>query len=70
MPRLRISSSVIAAVEYDSERETLDVEFRHGARYRYAGIPRSVYDELLEAPSKGEFFNERIRGSYWFKRIR
>jgi KTSC domain len=69
MPRLKISSSVIAAVEYDEERETLDVEFRNGRRYVYRRVPRQVYDELLAAPSKGQFFNDRIRGVYPFGRI-
>ena len=69
MPRSRVSSSVIAAVEYDDERGTLEVEFRNGRRYVYRRVPRRVYEELLVAPSKGRFFNDRIRGVYPFGRI-
>jgi hypothetical protein len=30
------------------------------------GVPREVYDALLKADSKGEFFNEEIRDQYSF----
>ena len=36
-------------------------EFR---RYKYFGVPPPVYEGLLNAPSKGRYFNQAIRGRY------
>ena len=60
-----LDSSMLAAVEYDEERQELIAEFRaSGRRYVYAGVPPAVYEELLAAPSAGAYFNRRIRDSY------
>jgi len=48
----------------------LEIEFRSGAIYRYRGVPTDVYDGLLAAPSKGRFFQSRIRGKFIFERAR
>ena len=62
-------SSVIAAVDYDEESAELDVTFTTGKKYRYFEVPAEVYYEFADAPSKGEFFNTRIRDRYGFSEI-
>ena len=47
----------MAAVTYDEEERTLDVEFRGGDTYRYMHVPEFVYRELLKAESAGVFWN-------------
>lgn len=42
----------------------LEVEFVHGGVYRYHGVPRVVFDSLMEAESLGAYFNENIRDRY------
>jgi len=32
--------------------------------YVFWGVPAAVHDAFLTAPSKGRFFNQRIRGRY------
>ena len=64
MRRIPIDSSAIASVGYDRDREELEVEFRSGNVYRYASVPEKVYEELLQASSKGRYFGEHIRGQY------
>jgi len=64
MRRQRVKSSVIAALEYDSETNVLEVEFRTGRLYRYFLIPPKVYEALLHAQSIGEYFNREIRDRY------
>jgi hypothetical protein len=44
-----IRSDALAAVDYDEARLILTVEFAHGGIYEYAGVPRELYDELLDA---------------------
>jgi hypothetical protein len=64
MRRRPIDSSAIASVGYNAAREELEVEFRSGNVYRYFDVPREVYKDLLQAPSKGRFFGSFIRGQY------
>jgi hypothetical protein len=60
---LRESTS-LRVVTYDDANATMDVEFRHGGRYRYFLVPRSVVSGLLAAPSAGQYFNTQVRPRY------
>ena len=43
----------------------LDIQFRGSGRwYRYFEVPARVCDAFRAAPSKGRFFNARIRDRY------
>lgn len=65
MERHTVSSSSIASVGYDSNSETLEVEFvKTGRVYEYYNVPQFMYDRLLEAPSIGIFFNTEIKNAY------
>ena len=35
-----------------------------GKRYKYFGVPELIYDELMEAPSRGRYYNDNIRGQF------
>ena len=43
--------------------------FRSGKRYAYRGVQQQVYEEFLQARSKGQFFNARIRDRYPTRRL-
>lgn len=58
---IAIESSALVKVSYDSQRATLQVEFRDGAVYQYLGVSRDTYEDLLRADSKGAYFNHHIR---------
>ena len=64
MRRKPIDSSAIASVGYDADKEELEVEFTSGNVYRYFGVPQEIYEDLLQAPSKGQYFGSFIRGQY------
>jgi KTSC domain len=64
-----VESTTLVAVGYDKTDETLQLEFRSGAAYRYFGVPGSVYEALTAAPSKGKYFNEAIRGRFPYSLI-
>lgn len=57
-----VKSSAIARIEWDNG--TLSIWFHESGRYDYHGVPRSVYEAFLSAPSKGSFFNDKIRDRY------
>jgi hypothetical protein len=67
MRRVPVESSVIDSVGY--ENEVLEIRFKSDALYRYFGVPSQVWLDLLEADSKGSFFNRRIRDAYRYERL-
>jgi len=64
MKRIHVRSSVIDTVAYSRSKALLEVEFTNGRRYRYRGVPDTVYEELMTAPSRGHYFLEKIRDVY------
>ena len=69
MHREPVSSSMIAAIGYDADTETLEVEFVSGSVYRYGGVSQDVNEEFRQAPSKGTYFNRHIKGAYPFEQV-
>jgi hypothetical protein len=67
--RQQVSSSNIAAIGYDAVSETLEVEFTNGTIYQYYGIGAQLHEQLMNAPSKGQFLNANIRNQYAYSRV-
>ena len=61
-----VESTALATVGYDEARELLQVEFCGRAIYHYFGVPVTVHQGLLGASSKGNYFNQAIRGRFSF----
>jgi hypothetical protein len=68
MKRQQVESSNLRSVGYDESRQLLEIEFRNGRVYRYTGVPRAEYEELMRAPSLGRYFLANIRDSYDYER--
>jgi len=64
MNEKRVESTTLRAVAYDDGREVLQLEFCTRAIYHYYGVPAGVYEALLDAASKGSYFNRVIRGRF------
>jgi hypothetical protein len=69
MRRYRIDSRAIASVGYDEASRTLELEFPSGAVYDYADVPPEEVLGLLEADSRGRYFDDHIRGPYPYRRV-
>jgi hypothetical protein len=69
MARVLLQSSVLAATEYSPPLQALDIVFNSGEVYRYLKVPLSLYQNLLEADSKGAFFNAHIRNQFSFQHL-
>lgn len=69
MEREPVESSNLASVGYEPATETLEVEFLNGSIYQYANVPRSMYEQLLQADSKGRFLNLYIKKDYPASRV-
>ena len=59
-----MSSTRILRKGYDSDKEILEVHFKHGPVYWYKGVPGSFYTECLLADSIGKYFFENIAESF------
>ena len=66
--RTAVQSSLLTAVAY-STNQTLQLEFRSGAVYRYFAVPPTVFQGLISAESKGAYFNRTIRNHFRYQRL-
>lgn len=70
-----VKSSNIESLRYDDEEQTLDVTFMSGSTYRYYGIPKEVYQAVIDErftnqkgePSLGGSFIKIIRNNPTYK---
>ena len=69
MERYSVASSNIASIGYDAGTETLEVEFLSGSIYQYYNVPQNMYDQLMQAGSKGRFLNTYIKNAYPYSRV-
>jgi KTSC domain-containing protein len=69
LKRQQVDSENLASLGYEPANRVLEIEFRNGRVYQYEGVPQRLVDELLQAPSKGQYFNSKIKGRYSYKRI-
>lgn len=68
-----VSSNLKAAgwVNWGGFLELLEIEFLSGSLYLYYHVPKSVYDSLLIAPSKGKYFWQYVRrAGYEYGKLR
>ncbi|MET3508569.1 KTSC domain-containing protein [Halalkalibacter oceani] len=68
MRMVPVSSSNLNSVGYDENTQTLRIDFHNGT-YDYYNVPRSVYDGLLNASSKGQFHHNYIKNDFRNNRI-
>ena len=61
MRRLAVQSEAVSSVGYDGKARTLAVEFREGQVYEYLEVPETIYRELLQAESIGNYVNTAIK---------
>jgi hypothetical protein len=69
MRRQAVESTTMRSIGYDDRKQVLEVEFQSGRIYQYLEIPPAIYKELVDAESKGRYFNSEIRDSYEFVRV-
>jgi hypothetical protein len=67
--RVPLDSTLLAWVLYDPAADRLQVHLHSGQRYQYFGVPPSCYQQLLQADSKGAFFNRHIRNCFPFQNL-
>lgn len=70
MERTPVSSSNLASIGYDETSATLEVEFQNGGLYQYQGVPKDVHEGLMNAGSKGTYFDQNVKkAGYQYAKI-
>ncbi len=64
-----VESTTFATVGYDEAHELLQLEFCSRSIYHYFGVPAAVHAALLNAPSKGGYFHQTIRGHFPYRLV-
>jgi hypothetical protein len=69
MNRDAVASSHIASIGYDERAQTLEIEFTNGSVYQYYNVRATLFEQLMQAPSKGQFLHVYIKNAYPFSRV-
>lgn len=69
MERVPVSSCHLLSVGYDKQSKLLEVEFFSTSVYQYFDVPNETFEALLQADSKGRYFEANIKRNYRFQRV-
>ncbi len=67
MEMIPVESSNLESVGY--EDGMLYITFQSSGTYVYYSVPVTVYEGLMNAPSKGKYFYNCIRDKYQYRKI-
>ena len=63
-----LDSSLLTAATYSTD-ETLELQFRSDAVYRYFAVPPAVFQNLIAATSKETYFHRNIRNNFRYQHV-
>ena len=69
MERQSVTSTDIRSIGYDTDMDTLEIEFHSGEIYHYFNVPEMVRAVLMGASSKGRYLNSYIKDRYRYRKI-
>jgi KTSC domain-containing protein len=70
MERIRVKSGNLRAIGYDESEQILEIVFHHGGTYRYFGVPKKIYDGLMNSQSSyGKYHDRYIKNRYRHEKI-
>ena len=65
-----VESASVEAIGYDADSQELYVRFvESGDVYVYYDVQEWVFEEFLDAGSKGTYYNSNIKGSYQYQQV-
>ncbi|MGV2826860.1 lysine--tRNA ligase [Myxosarcina sp. GI1(2024)] len=67
-PLLKSQSEAIKSFDYDENNQILKIVFANGSVYKYLDVPQSIYQELKQTSSIGQYFNSQIKNKFGFDR--
>ena len=70
MKTITVDSTTLRTVGYDAERQLLQIEFQNHSIYQYFDVPATIFEELMQAPSKGAYFNRSMRPKFEYALVK
>ena len=70
MIEIIISSSNLKGAKFNTENDSLLMEFNNGSIYEYESVPWNVFTKFRMSESHGKFFNANISKNYKYKKIK
>lgn len=64
MEMIRVNSSAMSAVGYDASNGRMKITFTQGHTYDFCRVPERIYQGLMQASSKGTYYNDQIKDRY------
>lgn len=64
-----VDSTAILTVAYDKDEKLMWLRFTSGDLYEYRGVEMQTVTGLLEAESKGHFYQENIKDKFDYERV-
>lgn len=64
-----VDSSNVEAIGYDAENRELYVSFLKSGTYVYYGVEEWVFQEFMNAASKGGYHHENVKDKYEFQKL-
>ena len=63
MKHMKVDSSDIVSVGYDSDVKILEVIFYGGPTYQNANVPINVYEKMMRGPANRSYFYNNTRNT-------
>ena len=62
-------STLVESFGYDNTKSDLYLKFVNGTEYVYIGVPAYEFTKMVNAQSRGKFYNDNIKGRFDVVRI-
>jgi hypothetical protein len=62
-------SDWINNIQFDPRTGILDANLKNGTRYRYYGVPSTVFAHVVTSKSSGRAFNDLVKGQFQSKKL-
>lgn len=63
------NSSWLMHFQYDADAQQLVVVLKSGGQYIYNEVDQAMFDQFVQAPSKGKFYSQYIKGKFTSTRL-
>jgi len=67
MIKKKVESSNISQIGF--EAGLLEVTFNSGSTYQYFDVDEKLFEDFLNADSKGKFFYTQVRGQFDYEKL-
>lgn len=64
---IHVKSSNVAAIAWSGG--VLQVTFNNGSLYAYSGVPETIWNDFVNASSKGGYLAKNIKGKYAYEQV-